>query len=257
MTGEVIVERDGEVVTITLSNPGRRNAISLDMYDVVERECIAVNEDSSVRALVLRGADGAFAGGTDISHFAGFASGEDGVAYEARISQVLSAIRHVQVPVISVVDGPCVGGGFVIAALSDLVLCTPGARFGSPIAYTIGNSIAPTSIARLWWHLGRRLTSEVLITGRLLTADEALAAGFVNAVLDPAGLEMRLADILAKIATAAPASLRSFKEFERRIDASLATIVSDDVFDEVYGSGDFHEGVTAFLQRRPPQYSGT
>ncbi len=256
MSGEVIVARDEGVVTLTLSNPQRRNALTFSMYESLRQECLAINDDPSVRALVLRGADGAFAGGTDITHFTEFRSGRDGVEYEARVGEVLAALRDIRVPVISVVDGACVGGGFVLAALSDLVLCTPAARFGSPIAYTLGNTIAPTSIARLWWTLGRRLTSELLITGRLLSAEEAHAAGFANELLEPDELEQRLEAMLARIRTGAPLSLGSFKEFERRVDAVLASIPVDDVYDRVYGSADFAEGVAAFLARRPAAYSG-
>lgn len=256
MSGEILVARDAEVVTLTISHPARRNALTLAMYDALERECAAVSGDPTVRALVLKGAAGAFAGGSDIRHVADIRTGEDGVDYEARMARVQQGLLAVQVPVIAVVDGPCVGGGLVLAALSDIVLCTPGSRFGAPIALTLGNILSPTSIARLQQCFGRRATSEMLLTGRLLSASEAADAGFVTAVVEEAEIDARLTSTLDAIRRCAPLTLRSFKEFERRIDAQLANVQTADVYREVYGSADFREGVEAFLSRRPARFEG-
>jgi enoyl-CoA hydratase/carnithine racemase len=205
---------------------------------------------------VLRGAGGAFAGGTDINHLRDISTGEDGVVYEARMGTVQQRMLDLRVPLIAAVEGPCVGGGLVLAALSDLVVCTPSARFGSPIARTVGNTLSAGSLARLQQTLGRRRTAEVLLTGRLLSAEEAYAAGFVTALVEPDQLEEHLAQLLEAIRGCAPLTLRSFKEFERRIDAALAGVEVDDVYREIYGSRDFHEGVDAFLSRRPPWFEG-
>lgn len=254
--GEVVVERDGDVVTVTISQPRRRNALTGPMYDQLEGACRDVAANSSVRALVLRGAAGAFAGGTDVRDLAEIRSGDDGVAYEARMREVQEALIDVSVPVVAVVDGPCVGGGLVLAALADLVLCTPTSRFGSPIARTLGNTLSATSIARLRQAFGLRRTAEMLLTGRLLDAHEAAAAGFVTAVVEPAEVDGRLSEVLEAIRACAPLTLRSVKELGRRIDAAVAAVEVDDVYHEVYGSRDFREGVEAFLARRAPRFEG-
>ncbi|RCK68956.1 enoyl-CoA hydratase [Desertihabitans brevis] len=256
MTGEVLVRRDQDVVTVTLSHPGKRNAITYAMYEAMERTWDALEADGSVRAVVLRGADGAFAGGTDIRHLADIGDGERGVVYEAMIARGQRGLLRLRVPVVAVVDGACVGGGLVLAALSDLVLCTPGSRFGSPIAQTLGNTLSATSLARLHALLGRRLTSEILMTGRLLSAEEALAAGFVNAVLPTEQLEQRLQELLAAVRRCAPLSLWSFKELERRVDEVHAAVETADVYRRVYGSRDFSEGVESFLAKRPARFQG-
>ncbi|GAB2621585.1 enoyl-CoA hydratase-related protein [Pseudactinotalea suaedae] len=256
MTGSVLVERADDVVTVTFANPRRRNALDHAMYDAFEATCDDVRDDRSVRAVVLRGAEGHFAGGTDINELLAITDGDLGVEYERRMRQVQSALLAVRVPVLAVVDGACVGGGLVLAALADIVYATSRARFGSPIAQTIGNTLSATSIARLHATLGRRLTSEILLTGRLLDAAEARAAGFVTAVADGQELETLVATALDRIRTAAPLTLRSVKGLERRIDAAVSQVPVDDVYRDVYGSEDFRTGVASFVERRPPRFTG-
>ncbi|MFD1713452.1 enoyl-CoA hydratase-related protein [Amnibacterium flavum] len=254
MTGQVLRSRDDGVVTFTLSQPERRNAISFEMYDRLEDEFAAIAADDTVRALVLRGAAGSFAGGTDIRHLADIHDGSAGVEYEAHMRRVQKGLIDLRIPVVSVVEGACVGGGLVFAALSDLVYCTPDARFGTPIARTLGNTISATSLARLQETFGRRRTAEMLLTGRLLTADEAERAGFVTAVLGGAALEARLGETLQAISQCSPESIWSFKELERRIDAHLSTVEVDDVFARIYGGRQFREGVAAFLGKRAARF---
>lgn len=256
MTGRILADRDGPVVTLTIANPARRNAISLAMYDTLEEQFAAIAGDSSVRAVVLRGQGEAFAGGTDIHELAEIRTGADGVAYEARMRQVQEGLLALDVPIISVVRGACAGGGLVFAALSDLVLCSDDARFGSPIARTIANTLSATSLARLNECFGRRATAEMLFTGKLLSAERAAAAGFVTEVVPADELDARLADLLTDVLACAPLTLRSFKEFGRRLDASAAQVQVADVYDQIYASLDFHEGVAAFLTRRPPSFQG-
>ncbi|MGK3952419.1 enoyl-CoA hydratase-related protein [Microbacterium sp. I2] len=256
MSEEVRTSTDAGVVTVTLSNPGRRNAITRDMYAELERVLTDAAADRSVRALVLRGADGAFAGGTDIRWLQEIRTGQHGVDYEAEMRRVQTRLTDLDVPIVSVVEGACVGGGLVLAALSDIVVCTPSSMFGSPIARTVGNTLSPTSIARLSSTFGRHRTAEMLFTARLFSADEALAAGFVNDVVEPDRIEERLAGMLDAIRACAPLTLRSFRMLWRRMDAALGEIEHDDVYREIYGSADFAEGVDAFLGKRRPRFEG-
>lgn len=256
MTGSIEVRRHEGIVTLEFNNPSRRNAISLEMYAALEEECARLASDDSARTLVLRGAGGHFAGGTDIGDLTSISTGADGVRYEAHMRRVQHGFLDLRIPIIAVVEGACVGGGLVLAAISDLVLCTPDARFGSPIAFTLGNTLSAASLARLSATFGRRLAMEMLLTGRLVDASWALEAGFVTRVVDAADMQDALQEILTRIQQAAPLTLASFKEFERRVDSALLEIQVDDVYERVYGSDDFREGVSAFLERRAPRFSG-
>lgn len=256
MTGEVVIDRHDSVVTITLSNPGKRNAIDYGMYEALQSELQRIHADRSVRVLVLRGGGGHFAGGTDIRELAAIESGADGVRYEAAMRTVQSALAALRIPIIAVVEGVCVGGGLVLAALSDIVIASRDSRFGSPIAHTIGNTISASSIARLHALLGRRLASELLLTGRIIDADEALAAGFVTRLVDSADLEREARSTIDRVASAAPLTVASIKEFQARLDAVTTNVEVDDVFDRVYSSADFRRGVQSFVARQPPTFSG-
>lgn len=256
MTGEVLVARAEHVITLTLSNPSRRNAIDYKMYDALEREFISIARDPDVRAVVLRGAGGTFAGGTDIRHLVDITTGDAGVEYERHMLRVQERLRDLRVPVIAVVDGACIGGGLVLAALSDLVYCTPDAVFGSPIARTVGNTLSPTSIARLRECFGPRRTAEMLLTGRLLDAADALHSGFVNEIVPPHRLEETLGEVLERIRGCSMTTLWSFKEISQRIDVRASVDVSD-VYRVVYGGEDFREGVSAFLSKRPANFVAT
>jgi enoyl-CoA hydratase len=254
VTGTIERSDDSGVVTLTISNPERRNALTHDMYRSLAEHCRQVAGDPTAVAVVIGGAEGHFAGGTDIRELRDLATGEDGVAYEAFIRDSLRPLTELRIPVVGVVQGACVGGGFVIAALCDIVLCTPDARFGSPIARTIGNTLSAASLTRLFALIGRRRTMQLLLTGRLMTATEAVAAGFVTELVADDDLPGRLMEIVEDIRVCSPSSLRSFKELERRIDARSGDVPVDDVFSAVYGGAEFQEGVDAFLGHRRPEF---
>jgi enoyl-CoA hydratase/carnithine racemase len=250
------VSREGALVTVVLDNPGVRNALTTAMYDELRDICLDLAEDRSLRMVVVRGAGGAFAAGTDVADLQDIRSGPDGVAYEHEITRVLDAVRALPVPVVALVEGPAVGGGLAVAACCDLVYATPDARFGAPVARTLGNCVSPATTARMRAALGRALATELLLTGRLATAEEAVAAGFVRAIVEPADLDDVVADLLARVSRCAPLSLAAAKELGRRLDDQASAVEQDDIYARVYGSADFAEGVRAFLEHRPPQWRG-
>jgi enoyl-CoA hydratase len=255
MSGQVRVDRDGPVAWLTLSNPGKRNALTWQMYDQLESACAALDPD--VRVVVLRGEGGqAFAAGTDIRQFTEFRTGDDGVAYERRIGRVLDTLMAVRVPVVAVVEGPAVGAGLVLAACCDIVVATPDAVFGAPIAHTLGNCLHPAVLARLQARLGAARTMAALFTATLLTAAEAAAAGFVAQVVDRADLDATVSTLVERIARGAPLTLAALKEVDRRLQAAVARVDADDVLRGCYGSADFREGVRAFLEHRRPGWEG-
>lgn len=254
--GTVHLTRAGALATVVLDNPGVRNALTTAMYDRLREICLELGADRSLRLVVLRGAGGAFAAGTDVADLVTIGNGADGVAYEGKITRVLDAVRALPVPVVALVEGPAVGGGLAIVACCDLVYATPDARFGAPVARTLGNCVSPATTARMRAAMGRALATELLLTGRLASAQEALSAGLVRAVVQPADLEDVVAELLARVSCCAPLSVAAAKELGRRLDDEAGGVEHDDVYARVYGSADFAEGVRAFLEHRPPQWRG-
>jgi enoyl-CoA hydratase len=254
--GEVHLTREGALATVVLDNPGARNALTTAMYDRLRNTCLELTSDRTLRLVVLRGAGGAFAAGTDVADLVAIRSGADGVAYEGEITRVLDAVRGLPVPVVALVEGPAVGGGLAIVACCDLVYATPDARFGVPVARTLGNCVSPATTSRIRAAMGRALATELLLTGRLATAQEALSAGLVRAIVEPGELDDVVADLLARVTRCAPLSLAAAKELGRRLDDRAGAVEDADVYERVYGSADFAEGVRAFLEGRPPQWRG-
>ena len=257
MSDEVLVSRDGPVVTLTFNRPQARNALTWAMYERLYQTCEEVDADDSVRVLVLRGAGGqAFVAGTDISQFTQFRSAEDGLAYERDGDRHLGRLERVRKPVIAQIQGYAVGGGFAIAAVADLRIATPDSRFGLPIARTLGNCLSMEAYSRLLDLFGPSRLKELIFTARLLAADEARAAGFVHEIVGPEAIEARVRDLGQQIAGHAPITLQVTKEAIRRILEQRRAHGGEDLIARTYGSADFQEGVQAFLAKRQPNWTG-
>ena len=141
---------------------------------------------------MLRGAgEKAFVAGTDIKQFLEFKSGEDGISYEERMERVVGRLERVRKPTVAVVDGYAIGGGLSIAAVCDLRLCTPDAKFGIPIARTLGNCLSIENYARLMALIGPARTKELILTARTFSAEEALAAGLATKIVPVSELDER------------------------------------------------------------------
>jgi enoyl-CoA hydratase len=255
--GELIVEPDGEVLRLWLSNPARRNAITWPMYDDLEQVRERVDEDRGIRVVVLRGVGGgAFAAGTDIQQFTEFTTGEQGVEYERRVGRVLESLLAIRVPVVAVIEGPAVGAGLALVACCDLAVATPDAVFGAPVARTLGNCLPPAVVARLQHRLGAGRTMAMLLTSRLLSATEAATAGLVHEIVERADLDEQVERLLTAVSRNAPLTLAALKEIDRRIQRDGPGVDADDVLADCYGSVDFREGVVAFLEHRTPHWEG-
>jgi enoyl-CoA hydratase/carnithine racemase len=253
---QVRVHREDDVVHAVLSNPTRRNALTWGMYDQLLDLCRTVDADPSVRVVVLRGDGPAFAAGTDIHQFRDFTEGAQGVAYEHRVARVLSALLGLRVPVLGVVHGPAVGAGLAIAAMCDVLVATPDARFGVPIARTLGNCVPAAVVARLQHRLGVSRAMTMLLTAGLMGAEEARESGFVHVVAPLEELDETVAGVVRRLAGGAPLTLAALKEMDRRLHAAAMAVQADDLLDRCYGSADFREGVTAFLEHRRPTWEG-
>jgi len=256
-TPEVLVDRDGAIVTVTFNRPQARNAMTWNMYERLHEVCEEVDSTGAIRVLVLKGAGGkAFVAGTDISQFLKFQGAEDGLQYERDGERRFGRVARVTKPVIAQIEGPAVGGGFGIAAGADLRIATPEARFGVPIARTLGNCLSMKNYAAFMDLLGPSRLKEMIFTARLLSAEEAWAAGFVHEVVPAAEIEARVRELAKQIASHAPITLAVTKEAIRRIQAARAIPDGDDLVRRTYGSDDFKEGVRAFVEKRPARWNG-
>jgi len=254
---EVLVDRDGPILTVTFNRPEARNAMTWGMYERLNQACEEVDADDAIRVMVLKGAGGkAFVAGTDISQFTKFEGPEDGLKYEREGDQRSGRIGQVKKPVIAQIQGYAVGGGFGIASSADIRIATPDARFGAPIAKTLGNCLSMRNYARFAALIGPSLLKEIIFTARLLTAQEALGVGYVHEIVAPELIDQRVREVAEKVASHAPITLWATKESLRRLQEARPLPEGDDIVARVYGSADFKEGVRAFVDKRAPRWTG-
>jgi enoyl-CoA hydratase/carnithine racemase len=258
MTEELLYERQDGIGRVTLNRPAARNALTFAMYERLAALCGEADGDPSLRALIITGAgEKAFAAGTDINQFRAFASADDAIAYEARIDRVLAALERCRVPTIAAIAGACTGGGAAIAAACDIRIGAANARFGFPIARTLGNCLSMNNYARLAALIGAARVKEIIFTARLVEAEEGLRIGLLSEVLpDHAALQARADALAALVAGHAPLTLRATKEALRRLREAAPPPADEDLILSCYMSADFREGMEAFLTKRSPVWSG-
>lgn len=235
---------------VTLNRPDARNALTWDMYDALVEACEAAEADQNVRVLIIRGAGGAFSAGTDIAQFKDF-DGAAGVAYEKRLEAVIDRIERLPLITIAEVDGVAAGGGCAIAIACDLRMCSERAVFGVPIARSLGNVLSITNTARMVDLIGIAATKDVLLTGRLIDAQEARQCGLATEVLASDDLSEEVLKRAEDLATRKRSTVEATKATllllrdHRRPKLSAA----NDIVKECYGSDDFKDGVNAFVQK--------
>ncbi|HWC92268.1 MAG TPA: enoyl-CoA hydratase/isomerase family protein [Pseudolabrys sp.] len=253
--GTVHVTIDGAIARVTFDRPQAHNAMTWSMYQQLEAICARLRADGNVRAAAFTGAGGkAFIAGTDIAQFRDF-DADKGVAYEQKIAQFVAAVESLPMPTLAVVEGWCVGGGLAIATACDLRIATPAARFGVPIARTLGNCLNAGVYARLLAEFGVGRTKRMLMLAEMLTAEEAREAGYVSLIVEPGELAARAGELLAKLAQHAPITMQVGKQAIARLLAAVA-VEDEDLVRRAYRSEDFREGVAAFTEKRKPDWKG-
>src|SRR4051812_23161326 len=189
-TPELLYSTDGPLAYVTFNRPEARNAMTWAMYDRLYEVCGEIEADPDVRVVIFQGTgDRAFVAGTDISQFQSFSEAKHALDYEERIERILSRLESLTRPTIALIRGYAVGGGLAIAASCDLRYCTPDAKFGAPVARTLGNCMAIGNFARLVDLIGPMRTKELLFTATFAGAEQALNLGLVTEVVEPEALE--------------------------------------------------------------------
>jgi len=254
---EILFEVKDGIAWLVFNRPEARNAMTFAMYDRLGELCAQIDRDQSVRVLILRGAgDKAFVSGTDISQFRGFNTPGQATAYEARMDRVFDALEDVRVPTIAAIQGACTGGGAGIAAACDLRLGAPSAKFGFPIARTLGNTLSTRNFARLAGLIGVARTKDIIFLARLMDAEEMRAAGLLNSITKEDDLYLRAEETARVLMEHAPITLRTAKRVLNEVLRGWAPEGRSDHVVEAYTSDDFKEGVEAFLAKRKPRWTG-
>jgi enoyl-CoA hydratase len=255
-SGTVRLTIAGPVASVVFDRPAARNAMTWTMYQELGAVCERVRNEPAVKVMSLRGAGGeAFVAGTDIEQFKAFRDGQAGVDYEHSIDDAMGRLESLPVPTVAVIEGWAVGGGLAIATACDIRIATPSARMGVPIAKTLGNCLSMGSLARLVAAFGRPRVQRMLIGAEILTAEEALACGYLAQVAAADAIDAAASSLCQRLATLAPVTQAVSKEGLRRL---LLHNLPDaqDLIMRTYGSEDFREGVNAFSEKRPPVWRG-
>jgi enoyl-CoA hydratase/carnithine racemase len=249
---------DGGIRRVTFNRPQARNAFTFNMYERLGAFCAEVAEDRSVRAIILTGAgDKAFASGTDINQFRAFRTPEDAIQYEERIGRIVQALEQCPKPIIAAIAGACTGGGGAIAACCDLRIGAINAKFGFPIARTLGNILSMGAFSRLVALVGPSKVKEMIFTARLIEAEEAHRIGLLHEVVpEVADLPERALALARTVAANAPLTIRATKEAIGRLRPQISSEEGRNLILMCYMSRDFREGMDAFLNKRKPEWTG-
>jgi enoyl-CoA hydratase len=258
-SNDLLTERHGATLFVTFNRPQSRNAMTFAMYQGLADAVRQANEDSSIRAVVIMGEGGkAFAAGTDIAQFKAFTCAQDAIDYEKRISKILGVLVQCRVPTIAAIAGACTGGGFGIASCCDLRIATADARFGLPMARTLGNCLSLSTHARLSSMLGPARVKDLVMTSRLMSVTELQHAGLITEVVENfAALKMQALRLASTIEGHAPLTMQVTKESLHALSGNVDDALEEALFLKAYLSKDFTEGVNAFLEKREPHWTGT
>ncbi len=260
MSDEVLVERAGNIATVTFNRPRVRNAFNLAMWTALPEAVEGLNRDPDVRAIVFRGAgEEAFASGADISEFKEHRKDRaTAAAYNRRTEAAYQAIEASPKPTVAMIYGFCMGGAVAIALGCDLRFAADTGRFGIPAA-RLGIIYGLHSVKRLVSLVGPAAAKDILFSARTFDAPEALALGFANRVLPAAELASFTYDYLARVVDNAPLSVQGAKFVVEAVvdDGGVAKKADIDRLQlTTFDSEDYQEGTTAFLEKRRPRFRG-
>jgi len=260
-TPKMLAEVNDGIGWITFNAPEKRNAMSLDMWQGLGEILGKLQEEKSLRVLILKGAgDAAFVSGADISEFEDKRSSQrDRDAYEAAFDDALDKLANFAIPVVAMIRGYCIGGGLAIALNTDIRIATEQSKFGIPAA-KLGLGYGFEAVKTLESIVGPSHAKDILFTARFLEAKEALSIGLVNFMVGSELLEQTVNEYANKIVTNAPLTIRAVKKTVSEVvkdpgqknPAHIERMVND-----CFLSADYQEGRRAFMEKRKPKFTGS
>lgn len=258
MAADILTARDGGILTVTLFNPDKFNALNAAMWRRLAEVFGAATDDDALRCVIVRGAGQAFAAGGDLDEMHTLrATVEGALAYHRQVAEALTAIHRCRHPVVAQIAGPCVGGGLEIACACDLRIAGTSARLGAPIN-KLGFSMYPDELAGLLELAGVAVVKEMLLEGRLLTAQEAYEKGLLTRVVADESLAAETQATVERIAAGAPLVARWHKQWIARLQQGEP--LSEDERRASFAfldSADYAEGHAAFCAKQPPRFTGS
>jgi enoyl-CoA hydratase/carnithine racemase len=257
---KMLARKDGHVGTMIFNNPERHNAVSLEMWQSARTILDDFAADDEIRVIVLTGAGGkAFVSGADISKFEDERATREAVErYNAAVEKVYSGVAALPKPTIAMIQGYCLGGGLNLAVCCDLRFCSEGSRFGLPAA-KLGLGYGYPGLKRFIDTIGPANTKDIFFSARQFGAAEALALGIVNRVLPDAELASFVETYARGVAANAPLTVQAVKQISLEVlkpESERDLKRAADLVARCFASADYVEGRRAFLEKRPPAFTG-
>ena len=252
------VAHEDRVSVITLNRPDKRNAVSFELVSEI-LEALDEIEKSGAQVIIITGAGKAFCAGLDLEELKGLLgkTHEQNVKDSARMAQLFRRIYDYPLPMIAAVNGAAIAGGTGIATMCDFTLAVPETKFG----YTeVKIGFVPAIVSSiLVWQVGHKIARDLLMTGRLFDAAEAHRYGLVNEIVAPERLMARARELAAQLLENSPSSVRLTKKLingfiAEQLEQQMKQAVEDNA--RIRTTADFREGVSAFLEKRPPNFTG-
>lgn len=246
------------ISTITLSNPGKLNAINLAMWESLAEIMSDVSQNGDIRCVIIRGeGQEAFAAGGDLEEFQTRRTTlEQALHYHGKVAEALNAIRDCPHPTVALIHGACIGGGLEIAGQCDFRIAGRSAKFGAPIN-RLGFSMYPGEMEGLLKLVGASVMREILLEGRVMGADEALSKGILTRVVNDEDVDSEVQATARRICAGAPLVASWHKEWIARLGHDLPLTEEEKAASFAFlDTEDYREGLVAFFAKRRPDFKG-
>lgn len=259
MSGQVRLQAAGPVARVTLSHPGKLDAMSRAMWRELREAFVRLQSDGKVRCIVVTGENGGFCAGGDIAEYPSFRFEPEALRrfHEDEVWGALAAMLACEVPIVAQLEGACMGAGLEIACCCDLRIAGASARFGAPIA-RLGFPMAPREVQLVAAVAGETTLREMLLEAAILDAAEMKARGFLQRVVDNTALADAVQASAERIAQLAPQAARMNKRILRRVAGQApGAPLPPDLLERAYDyatSAEHREGIAAFLEKRSPKF---